>query len=97
MALTTIGKLWKMKKRDNGEEFLSGIIDGMPVLIFRNKRKFNARSPDFVVMQSDGTGYVDHDDHAGSGNHSGSANHANHAPHRHPLVDDFYSKEQTQP
>lgn len=49
--MKSIGGLWK-KKSKNGETYLSGKVNGAPVLVFVNKRKeTNEKAPDFNVYE----------------------------------------------
>ena len=42
------GALW-IKKDRNGQEFYSGTINGISVMIFKNKYKETAKHPDYIV------------------------------------------------
>ncbi len=45
-----IGSLW-IKKDKNGNPFMSGIVGGKSVLIFKNTRKQDQKHPDYEVFQ----------------------------------------------
>ncbi len=44
-----IGALW-IKKSSKGTEYLSGIIGGKPVVVFKNDRKSKPNQPDWQVF-----------------------------------------------
>jgi len=46
-----IGALW-LKTSKNGKEFLSGKIDGRPVVVFKVEGKKSDKSPDYRVFLS---------------------------------------------
>jgi len=48
MAMEKCGALWE-KKTKQGDTFFSGIIDGKPVIIFKNKYKQASNHPDYLV------------------------------------------------
>lgn len=46
-----IGALW-IKTSRNGNEFMSGTINGQDVVVFRNTNKRSEKAPDWRVMKS---------------------------------------------
>lgn len=47
-----IGALWLKESKKNGKKYLSGKIDGRPVVIFKVEGKKSEKSPDYRVFLS---------------------------------------------
>ncbi len=46
-----IGALW-LKKSAKGTSFLSGELNGLPVVVFKNNYKEQPKHPDYIVYRS---------------------------------------------
>ena len=47
--LEKIGSLWAKKATKSGVEYLSGIINGEKIVVFKNNRKDKPTQPDWLI------------------------------------------------
>jgi uncharacterized protein (DUF736 family) len=48
-----IGALWLRKSKDGNTTYLSGVINGIPVIVFKNGFKKEDKHPDYRVYKSE--------------------------------------------